>query len=291
MELRQLKYFLKAKEFLNFTEAANTLNISQSTLSQQIKQLEDELNIPLFNRIGKRITLTEAGELFAEYASQSVNRANDGFQLLKDLNNLNTGTLSIGVTYALRNSLTQTLITFSEKYPKIFVQIVFGTSDELIEKLNRFELDFILTFNETTTEKHLKYQLLFSSPMTLVVSKKSHLSGKSSITLNEIVQLPLAMASRGYSTIQFMNEVFTNNNLQPNISIEINDIPTLLELVKTGNWHTILTEASLNDNDLFTIPIKGKNMTRNAMIISLKDAYEKKAVKKFYELLTGINIS
>jgi LysR family cyn operon transcriptional activator len=54
MELRQLKYFLKAKELLNFTEAAAALNISQSTLSQQIKQLEDELSVPLFNRIGKK---------------------------------------------------------------------------------------------------------------------------------------------------------------------------------------------------------------------------------------------
>ena len=65
MELRQLKYFLKAKELLNFTDAAKALNISQSTLSQQIKQLEDELNVPLFTRIGKRITLTEAVDLFS----------------------------------------------------------------------------------------------------------------------------------------------------------------------------------------------------------------------------------
>jgi LysR family transcriptional regulator, cyn operon transcriptional activator len=152
MELRQLKYFLKAKELLNFTEAANSLHISQSTLSQQIKQLEDELNIPLFNRIGKRIKLTEAGELFAEYASQSVNRANDGLLLLKDLNNLDTGKMAIGVTYALRNLLTQALIQFSNQFPKISVQIVFGTSKELMDKLNQFELDFILTFNETTTQ-------------------------------------------------------------------------------------------------------------------------------------------
>ncbi|WP_257669745.1 LysR family transcriptional regulator [Parapedobacter tibetensis] len=59
MELRQIKYFLKAKELLNFTEAAKILNVSQSTLSQQIKQLENELDVPLFNRIGKRILLTE----------------------------------------------------------------------------------------------------------------------------------------------------------------------------------------------------------------------------------------
>ena len=78
MELRQLKYFIKAKELLNFTEAAKTLNISQSTLSQQIKQLEGELDILLFNRIGKRIILTEAGEMFSEYALQSIEKANQG---------------------------------------------------------------------------------------------------------------------------------------------------------------------------------------------------------------------
>ena len=102
MELRQLRYFLKAKELLNFTEAATTLNISQSTLSQQIKQLEDELSVPLFNRIGKRITLTEAGDLFSEYALQSINRANEGLLLLKDIKNLNTGRITIGVIYYMR---------------------------------------------------------------------------------------------------------------------------------------------------------------------------------------------
>lgn len=285
MELRQLKYFLKAKELLNFTEAANNLHISQSTLSQQIKQLESELNVALFNRIGKRITLTEAGEMFAEYALQSVNRANDGFLLLNDLNNLNTGKIAIGATYGLRDLLTKKLIQFTKQFPKIKIQIVFGTSNELVEKLNQFQLDFILTFNENTNEAHFKYQTLFSSPMTLVTSKKSILANKTSITLKEIAALPLAIPASGYSTIQFMNKAFNENNLKPNICIEINDVPTIFELVKTGNWHTFLSQPSISEKDLFTIPIEGKNMTRIAMIISLKDAYEKKAVKKFYDLL------
>ena len=71
MELRQLKYFVRSAELLNFTEAANDLFISQSTLSQQIKQLEDELDMLLFDRVGKRVRLTEAGNLFLTYARQS----------------------------------------------------------------------------------------------------------------------------------------------------------------------------------------------------------------------------
>lgn len=286
MELRQLKYFLRAKELLNFTEAANSLYISQSTLSQQIKQLEEELNVPLFNRIGKRIILTEAGQLFAEYALQSVSRANDGFLLLKDLNNLNTGKIAIGVTYGLRNLFTKALTQFAKQFPKINIQIVYGTSTELIEKLIQFQLDFVLTFHETTQEPHLKYHTLFHSPMTLVTSKKSALTDKNSITLKEIAVLPLAIPASGYSTIQFMYEAFKESNLKPNIRMEINDVPTIFELVKTGNWHTLMSEASVSDEDLLAIPIKGNNMTRTAMIISLKDAYEKKAVTKFYKLLT-----
>src|SRR6186713_908550 len=122
MELRQIKYFLKAKELLNFTEAAKSLNISQSTLSQQIKQLEDELDIQLFNRIGKRIILTEAGEMFSAYALQSINNANQGLQLLKDLNDLNTGKITIGVIYSMRIPFAKTLIQFAKQYPKIKIQ-------------------------------------------------------------------------------------------------------------------------------------------------------------------------
>jgi LysR family cyn operon transcriptional activator len=289
MELRQLRYFLKAKELLNFTEAANALNISQSTLSQQIKQLEDELQISLFNRIGKRITLTEAGELFSGFALQSISKANEGFALLKDLNNLNTGKIAIGVTYALRDILTQTVIEFANQYPEIEFKIVFGTSKELIEKLNHFELDVILTFEEIITENHFKYQALFTSPMTLVTSTESALKNKMSISLKEISRLSLALPSKGYSTTQFISEAFYKNKLHPKVAIEINDIPTLLELVKSGKWYTILTQATIkNEKGISCIPIEGKNMTRTAMIISIKEVYEKKAVKMFLDILKSL---
>ncbi|GAB3936164.1 LysR family transcriptional regulator [Larkinella terrae] len=286
MELRQLKYFLKAKELLNFTEAARFLNISQSTLSQQIKQLEDELNVPLFNRIGKRITLTEAGKLFGEYALQSINRANEGLLLLQDLKNLNTGKITIGVIYSMRILFAKTLIQFATQYPNIKVQVVFGTTKDLLEKLNLHQFDFVLTFYEKAKEPHLKYQTLLSANMVLVTAKKSALAHKSNISLEEVAALPLALPFSGSSTIQFFEESFGQKNLNPNICMEINDIPTLFEIVKTGRWHTILSETSLNDPEVVGIPIKGKNMRRTIMIISLKEAYEKKAVKKLYELMT-----
>ena len=70
--------------------------------------------------------------------------------------------------------------------------------------------------------------------------------------------------------------------------MEINDIPTLFEIVKTGHWHTLLSDTIVNDPDVVAIPIEEKNMRRTIVIISLREAYEKKAVKKFFEMLTEI---
>jgi len=290
MELRQLKYFIKAKELLNFTEAARALNISQSTLSQQIKQLEDELGVLLFNRIGKRVILTEAAEMFSDYALHSIDRANQGLLLLKDLNNLNTGKITIGVIYSMRIPFAKALIEFAKQYPNIKVQVVFGTTKDLLEGLNLHQFDFVLTFYEDGKRPHFKYQTLLSANMVLVTSKKSALANKSSIALKEVAKLPLALPFSGYSTIQFFVESFSQKKLDPNICMEINDIPTLFEIVKTGYWHTILSETSVNDPHVTGIPIEGKNMRRTIVIVSLKEAYEKKAVRKFWEILGKIQV-
>ncbi|WP_326983975.1 LysR substrate-binding domain-containing protein [Chryseobacterium sp. MYb264] len=286
MELRQIRYFLKAKELLNFTEAAAHLFISQSTLSQQIKQLEEELGILLFNRIGKRIILTEAGEIFSRYAEKSLLKSQEGLLAMQDLKEVKSGELNIGVTYGMRTTMITALIEFSKEYPGVRVNIVFGTTSELMDQLHHVQLDFILTFAEGNRVELFNYVPLFTSPMTVVVSKDSNWAKKKTISLKEIIDLPLAMPTKGYSTTKNMMQAFAENKLQPKILIEINDIPTLLELVKSGNWCSILAETTVREkDDLVTIPIQARNMIRTAMVISLKDAYEKKAMTLFYDCL------
>ena len=95
MELRQLKYFVRAAELLNFTQAAEDLYITQSTLSHQIKELENSLTVLLFDRVGKRVQLTEAGEIMLDYARKTIRQAEEGKQVLMDLNNVKTGKITI----------------------------------------------------------------------------------------------------------------------------------------------------------------------------------------------------
>ena len=133
MELRQLKYFITSADTLNFTEAARQCFITQSTLSQQIKQLETELGVQLFERIGKRVFLTETGRDFLPYACQTVADAEYGVQRIKDMEELRTGRLCIGTTFGLSALITDAIAHFSEQYPEVHLEVMFLKQDELID--------------------------------------------------------------------------------------------------------------------------------------------------------------
>lgn len=290
MELRQLRYFLKAKELLNFTEAAKHLYISQSTLSQQIKQLEDELDIPLFDRLGKRISLTEAGELFATYAERSILAANEGKLMLEDLNNLQEGVLQIGLTWGLKSLAISTFKIFTEQYPKVKLQVTFGTTTELINAVMRHEIDFALTFYEGELDEGVLHENLMTSDMFIIVSDQSEWANKSKMTFKEVEQLKLALPVKGFSTRNFLDEQFLHHHITPKVVVEVNHTSTIIDLVRTGAFQTILTLASVHgEPHLKAIPIADCDMRREAVIMRLKESYQKKSARVFMDMLRQEN--
>lgn len=286
MELRQLRYFIRSAELLNFTEAAHALYISQSTLSQQVKQLEDELGMLLFDRVGKRVRLTEAGSLFLPYARQAILDSEGGRHVIDDLKGLKTGELHIGATYGLTTLLTPVLINFSKKYSEIKIVVDFGTSEDLLEKLKLAKVDFVLSFLQIEDNDQFVSQPLYKSRLSLVFHHSNALAGRKSIQLHELETIPLVLPAKGFSTRHFLDDILIQSKLKANIKMELNDINTLLQLVETGNWCTIMTVAAAKGRkSLQTIPIKGLNITSQASITWLKDAYRKKAAQVFTDMI------
>ena len=278
MELRQLKYFIKAAELENFTDAAGALYITQSTLSQQIKQLEDELEIPLFDRVGKRIRLTEAGKLFLPYARKTATDAEDGRSILKDLMNLQTGTLTIGTTYGLTHLLTKAIASFSDQCPDIKFEIGFGTTQDLLAKLENGKIDMMLSFLPEQQTTSFIAEKLFTSTLSLIVHDSHPLAKKKQIDLKKIDKLPLLLPADGYSIRNYLDTVFEKNQISPDIKMEVNDINMLLQLVDTGKWVTILMGSSVfNYQHLKAIKITGEGMSRQATITWPANCYRKKA--------------
>ncbi|GAB3981559.1 LysR substrate-binding domain-containing protein [Spirosoma terrae] len=289
MELRQLKYFVRAAERLNFTKAADDLCITQSTLSHQIKELENTLNVLLFDRIGKRVKLTEAGEIMLPYARKTIHQAEEGQQFLQDLNELKAGKLIIGATYGLTELLIQALAPFNQAYPNVQIQIVFGSTADMLLKIKQYEIDCMLSFLPSSyNDSDLDIVKLFDSTLSLIVHESHPWSQQKQVTLQKVAELPLVLPSPSYSIRNFLDDVLAKNNISLNVTMEINDIHSLLKLTNTRQWNTILMNSSLFDfAELKAIPLEGSQMQREATITFPADVYRKKAVVAFTKLLTN----
>lgn len=290
MELRQLKYFEKACEWQNFSEAARLLHISQSTLSQQIKQLEDELDVLLFDRIGKRVVPTEAGNAFLPYARKAIQDAESGRQIIRDLKGIQTGVLQIGATYSLSSLLTTTLEEFTRTYPKIKVKITFATSDELLELLVNGQMDCVLSFLPEGTHGSFDTLPLFSSSLYFIVHQSHPLASISSITLNRLSQTPLILPAQGFATRCKIEEICRAKQLELSIGMEVNDVQTIIRLVRGGRWGTILTAAAVRDEpELVKIPIVSvERLATQGYLFWPQGVYRKKSALAFADFLQQV---
>ncbi len=290
MELRQLNYFIKAAELQNFTEASNASFITQSTLSQQIKQLEDELGIPLFDRIAKRVRLTEAGRTFLPYAIKTVKDASDGKAMLNDLMKLHTGTLTIGATYGLTDLLTKAIQEFSKQYPNIRLQIGFGTTQDLLAKLDQGRLDMMLSFSQEEKKGNYEVEALFSSCLALILNTNHPMAARKHIKIDELRSMHLILPSNGYSIRGYLDLLLQKHDIALDVHMEVNDIHMLLKLVSSGHGATILMGSSIfNHPELKAIKITGGNMTRLATITWPSGNYRKQSAKILSQLLVTLS--
>lgn len=287
MELRQLRYFSEAAELLNFTEAARRLFVTQSTLSQQIKQLEEELGIPLFNRIGKHVSLTEAGESFLPYARQTLQNAEYGKQKLRDLQQIHYGTLRIGVTYSLSPLLTNTILIFTRLYPGIQLDIRYFSSSELVERLRNHEFDFILSFLPQQKEELFEAIPLFDSSLVMVVHRNHPLAQTTKVNWSQLQQQPfIVVPAMGLSARMVLDGLLTHHRTRLTPTIETNDVSLILQLIRTRSWISFLSKATILDQtELKGIAIPEKKALMQASLMWLKDAYQKSSAVAFRQIL------
>jgi LysR family cyn operon transcriptional activator len=286
MELRQLKYFVKSAEYLNFSVAAKHLYITQSTLSQQIKQLEFELGFELFLRNSRHISLTEAGEEFLPFARKTILDAEDAVQRLYDLQHVKVGTLRVGVTYSLSTVLTEGLISFMKEFPGIKLEVFYKTVDELLTLLRERKVDFILSYKPLCDATDIDAMPLFENTLALVVSKEYPLAKRDRIKLNDLAGLPLILPSKGLQARMMLDRLIEGRNITLTSKLELNETNILLQMVATGNYATILSTSALFGKTRFkVIPIDEPGNVMEASLLSLKGAYQKAAAKEFVDIL------
>jgi LysR family cyn operon transcriptional activator len=286
MELRQLKYFITSADTLNFTEAARQCFITQSTLSQQIKQLETELGVQLFERIGKRVFLTETGRDFLPYARQTVADADYGVQRIKDIEDLKTGRLCIGTTFGLSALITDAIARFSEQYPEIHLEVMFLKQDELIEAVRERKVDFALTFEMMEKDDLLTEQPVKTYHLCAIVSDQNPLAQQATVSLRQLADYNICTPARGMNARRMFDSLTNKKGIELQPKLEINEIHTLLHLVRTGRWVAILVDSIIHGEDgLCAVPLREAALPMPVVWLYPKDMYIRKAMQKFMELI------
>lgn len=238
MELRNLKAFVTAARLLNFTEAARELCITQSTFSQTIKQLEDETGYALFFRNSHEVQLTEAGAELLPYAERAIHTADDCTHRMEDLRELRCGQLSIGITHSFNQVLHETLKEYMHLYPGIKLNIVYKPMTELIECLQRRELDFVLSYRPAERWQGLISHILFEDNLSVIVKTDHPLSMRKSVTLNDLAQYPAALPAKGLQARKVLDKILADSDINLNVRLEINEVTPLLRLVRNINIFT-----------------------------------------------------
>lgn len=286
MELRQLKYFIKTAQTLNFSEAARSLYITQSTLSQQIKALEDELGCPLFERNSHNVSLTESGEIMVPLVKQILHDAEVCKSQIMDLQELITGTLNIGATFSFSPLVIETIKDFISRYPGVRLNVINRSMEELMEMLRRREVDFVLAFKPDTLFDEIESQVLFEDRLSVIMSKNHPLAACESISPDEIKKHPLAIPAKGLQARNMIDKYFNFSSGDFSVSLEVNSVYNLLEVVESSKLITILSEATIRDrNTLKAIPLELPDKMQGC-VHTLKKTYHKRSAEEFIKMLS-----
>lgn len=282
MELRHLRYFIRAAELLNFTKAAESLYVSQPTLSVQIHQLEQELGAELFARVGRNVRLTQAGEVFLTRARQAVQELEEGAKEVDALSGLLRGTLSIASLPLIGSKLIPDwVILYKERYPNVRVHARSSTSEDIEGRIIGGSVDLGLATAPIHPE--LSWEKLFADETVLLVAHSHPLAAKTMLDVDDLRDLPLAVPSERITSSQAIAKYFEGHGIDPKIEMTYDDGHALLEVVKKGKMATCLPRwAALGESQVraISLPPPGMRIQVGAVWLHLSPA-----AKAFLELI------
>ena len=288
MLLRHIRYFLTVAEHKNFTRAAEALHVSQPTLSQQIRQLEDTLRTQLLDRSGRTVQLTDAGEAWMRYAKLALQDLDAGVRAIHDVGELSRGNLRLAVTPTFTAYLVGPIVDgFHQMHPGIRIDIRELTQDQMEAQLADDKLDIGVAFGPASSAD-IESQPLFEETLSLVVGR-SHprASRRNALTASDFGKEPLILLNDTFATRRFIDDHCARRHIRPFVVIEANSTSAIVEIVRRGQLATILPDhiARLHEG-LHPMPLDPPLPTRTAAVLQRKGAYRTAASRAFVQLLT-----
>ena len=240
MELHQLRVFQAAVRSGGFTRAGEALHLSQSTVSLHIKQLEDELGCPLFLRVGKRVLVTEAGNLLLQHTDRIFRELKNAEMNVRELSSGERGTVRFGVGAAtLTYRLPQILADYNRRFPDIDLVVVAATTEALLDAVRCHELDLAIIMS-AVPEPGLTFTPLGTEELVVVLNQNHPLARRRFLQPADLAALRFILYKKNGVMQRLIDDYFRSLNVTPRIAMEVEGIEAIKSLVRAGLGASLL---------------------------------------------------
>ena len=292
MELDQVTAFLEVARQRSFSRAAEKLYRTQPAISAQIRALEQELGQKLFDRSGRKIFLTPAGDVLYEYGEKLVALHRETLQRVKEVQDAVAGKLVVGANEATcLYVLPQVFAGFKRKYPQVGISIYRNFSHKILQKMAEHQVDIgIVTL--PVTQNNLKVMPIFEDELQVVVPAKHPLAKRAAVKIEDLVPEPLIFPKGGH-TRELLDKIFRKYQHQLHISMELASVESIKKFVGAGLGISLLSrtyaEMETKSGILKLIPLQGMKLVRRLGLVYRTDHHLSRAVQAFADVAASVH--
>ena len=285
MDTQNLRAFLLVAESRSFSQAAKRLHLTQPAVSKRIAQLEAQLNVSLFDRIGRRISTTEAGEALLPHARAVHLELQAAQQSVRDLAGEVRGRLRLATSHHIGlHRLPPLLSFFSKAFPAVQLDIDFMDSEQAYELTLQGEVELAVVTLAPSPIANIVTRPIWLDPLDFMVQQDTQLTRKKALGLQELSQHPAILPGLNTYTGQIVKSLFEQRRLPIQIAITTNYLETIRMMASVGLGWTVLPR-SMRDPSLATLPIRGARIERTLGAIHHEGRSLSRAAQAFIEAL------
>ncbi|GFO60657.1 LysR family transcriptional regulator [Geomonas silvestris] len=285
MDVRQLRYFLEVAQVRNFTKAAEALHIAQPAVSMAIRKLEEELDLTLFNRQDKKVSLTAEGEIFLPHAQRILDDLKAAEQEMGELRGLTKGEVRIGIPPMISAYFFPDIIRdFQRRYPELSLSVLGEGAGRIQKLIGQGELDMGVVAGESFPE-NLEVRRFLREEIVVCVPLDHPFARRGSVTLAEFIREPLVFYKEGYYIREFFLDVLKGTGAAPSIVFETNLFSLVKSLVRNGTGISIFLRMVVSaDQDLAAVSFDPP-LHLDLLIAWKKQVYLSRANRAFADFL------
>ncbi|WP_188068922.1 LysR family transcriptional regulator [Brevibacillus brevis] len=290
MDIKHLHYFVTVCDQLSYSKAAQKLHISQPSLSNAIKNLEQEVGSPLLERNTRKMELTDAGKILYQKSLLLLSQMNMLKKEMEEVKLTGSGDLIIGIIESVKHWIPKVIRGYQGRFPSINIKLIEVLSGKAVkESLRKYHTHLLIT-NQFIDEDDIESFPLYDERLMLVLHKDHSLAEKESVRLKDLANEPFIISTEGFQTREDILTAFSFEQVNPQIKFEIERFETALTLVRENLGVTIIPENYLSgstDASLVRKTIDSPALERTVYLAYLKNRYLAPAMQAFLEEVRG----